>query len=629
MAVLLVVFNHVGIRHFWGGYVGVDVFFVISGYLISSLLLKQIGSGTFSLKRFYARRYRRIVPALIVMLTVTSVAAYIYFFPLELKGFAQSELGAIFSVSNIVLWKQAGYFDGPARLKPLLHTWSLGVEEQFYIVFPLVLMAICRWGRSRLKTIVWALTIALFLLAWYWTGVAQSAAFYLAPLRAWEFLFGTLLALKAVPTLDESWKRNLGAGAGLLLILAANVRFQETTKFPGFAALWPCLGAALIIAAGETGTSVVGELLAWAPVRWIGLISYSLYLWHWPIQVFQTTDSLLVPERYPLWASQVAVILVSVAVAAISWRFVEQPFRTGRLRSGNIALFAMTGTVTVCLVWFSGMIVRHDGWSLPGVPMSPALAEFAGANPSVEALRWQSCYMEPYDFPGSFKPSVCLADDPHRKQYLLLGDSHAAAMYWGLKEEFPELNISQLNASACVPTIRHPAWEIPDCKRVSDFIYGDYLLHHPVDTVVLIGRWWQEDDIANIGETVDWIRQHGMKVVLIGPSIEFDRSLVRLLEVSHREHDPDALRRHRVPLPQQVDRRMAAMARDQWKVPYISMYDDLCTLPINPTAGGVETASGCPVYGAPGIPLIWDTDHLSPAGAILFAKAMRAHNQLP
>ena len=575
IAVLLVLFNHVGMVRFPGGFIGVDVFFVISGYLISGIILRDLAAGRFSFGRFYERRFRRIMPALVVMLLATSVLAYAYLFPLELLSFVQTELGALASFSNVVLMHQSGYFAPAGRMRPLLHTWSLGVEEQFYLVFPLLLLAVHRWGRRYLKAILWVMAVLGFVLAWHWLGVNKDQAFFLALLRAWEFLLGILLAAKALPALDQLWKRNAASAAGLLLILAAGVRYQEWTPFPGWHALPPALGALLILAAGETGTSAIGRALSWKPIRFIGLISYSLYLWHWPIQIFQTTNNIIVPDRYPSWATKAAVIVVSLVAGALSWRFIEQPFRAGRLRARR-PLFALNGALIVVLAVFSYSILQRNGWPPPQLPVTTAYTDFMKVFPLQNETQWQTCYFDPGDFSAKFKRSSCLVDDPSRKQYLLLGDSHASHLYWGLKSVFPQYNISMIAAAGCAPQYKAPDVKEGMCDAFYDFAFG-YLAQHPVDTVVLAGRWSRKD-ADHLGETIAWIKQHGMKVIVVGPGIEFDASLVRLLELARRQRAPKLLARHRSPGPVIDAARMKALAQDEWQVPYISMYDDLCTL---------------------------------------------------
>jgi hypothetical protein len=349
-----------------------------------------------------------------------------------------------------------------------------------------------------------------------------------------------------------------------------------------------------------------------------------LYLWHWPIQVFQATQNILLPDRYPTWVAKLAVIVVSILVAAVSWRFIEQPFRHGRL-SVHVPLFAINGALFGVLVCFSMWVLHYGGWPPPSAPQSAVYRDFLRVSPTPEQIRWMSCYVDPVDFPAHYLKSSCLADDPARKHYLLIGDSHAAHFYWGFQKTFPEWNVSEMAVTGCAPTRTHAASKHGACDASSAFMFDDYLAHHPVDTVVLIGRWldW---DVDHLQETTDWIKQHGMNVVVIGPSIEYDASLVRLLELAAREHDPGLPARHRMLDVEQTDKTMQRLAREQWHVPYVSMYEDLC----NPqVTAGVASAAGCPVYGAPGTALLWDTDHFGPAGATLLAKQIRDRDQLP
>jgi peptidoglycan/LPS O-acetylase OafA/YrhL len=623
VAVLLVLFNHVGIRLAQGGFIGVDVFFVISGYLISAHILKDIAEGQFSTARFYERRFRRIVPALLVMMAVTAILAHLYLFQTETVGFAQTELGALFSVSNVVLLHQGGYFDVSAKLKPLLHTWSLGVEEQFYIVFPLLLLAIARWFRSALRPILWSLTIAGFALSCVWLRHDALGAYYLALPRAWEFLFGTLLASGSFITMDTPWKRNAASALGLLLILRSAVHLSEDIPFPGWHALLPSLGALLILAAGESGPSLVGTLLSWSPIRAIGLISYSLYLWHWPIQVFQTLQNILVPERYPTWAANTAVIVASLVAGALSWRFIEQPFRTGQLKA-RLPLFALNGALAAVLLAFHVALIHSGGWSVAGVPDSELNKSFAEASQSPMQNGWGTCYFYPEDIP-SHLASSCLADDASRKHYLILGDSHAAHLAWGLKSTFPEINMSLVAAAGCLPTPPIPGQESEPCSAYSRFIFDDYLVHHHVDTVLLIARW-NKWNTVHIAEGIRLLRGRGINVILFGPSMEYDISAVRLLNRSRRQHDPYLMTRHFQAEPRVEDDRMKALARDQWHVPYISIFDDLCQSQWRIDGAN---AAGCPVYGAHGVSLLYDADHFSAPGSMLVANAIRQRHQLP
>ena len=292
IAVLSVLAYHLRINMFRGGFVGVDVFFVISGYLISAIILKDIAAGTFSIVSFYERRVRRIFPALIALFVGTTLLAYFFFLPTELIGFAKSLLAALFSVSNFYFWRHSGYFSAPVDTKPLIHTWSLAVEEQFYIFLPIFLFLAHRFFPRRLRTSIVVIALGSFVLSAVGAYRDPTAAFYLPHTRAWELLLGVLISLDVFPAIRGPVLRNVSTICGLGLISAAVFGFSAYTPFPGIAALLPCVGAALIIAAGRSGNSLVGRMLSLKPMVFIGLISYSLYLWHWPIIVFQGMDSL-------------------------------------------------------------------------------------------------------------------------------------------------------------------------------------------------------------------------------------------------------------------------------------------------------------------------------------------------
>jgi peptidoglycan/LPS O-acetylase OafA/YrhL len=279
LAVLPVVLYHAGVPLFRGGFVGVDVFFVISGYLITGILLAELSRGDFSLLRFYERRARRILPALSVMMLACLPMAWLWLDPLDLKGFAKSLVAVPLFSSNLLFWLESGYFDGEADLKPLIHTWTLGVEEQYYLLIPLWLMLTWRLGTS----VRWLSLAAIGLLSLGWAELgareASSAAFFLLPARAWELLLGSLVALYARRRPGHAHgsglRQNALAALGLGLLGLATFTFDRSTPFPGLHAAVPTLGAALLILFAGPGT-LVGRLLATRTLVGIGLISYSL-----------------------------------------------------------------------------------------------------------------------------------------------------------------------------------------------------------------------------------------------------------------------------------------------------------------------------------------------------------------
>lgn len=370
IAVVPVVLFHLGAAGVPGGFAGVDVFFVISGFLITSILRREIEEGRFSIWDFYDRRIRRILPALFAVMAVTLVAVAVVFTPEDLNKAGQSAVAATLFASNVLFFLEAGYFEAAAYSKPLLHTWSLAVEEQFYIAVPILLILLARWGR---RPVVWiaALTGLSFLLSATTTAQMASAAYYLLPWRAWELGIGALLAYGVGPTLTARPWREAAAAFGLGLILFAVLTFDRNTAFPGAAALAPTLGAALVIQAGRFGPTAVGQALSTALPVWIGKLSYSFYLWHWPLIVIFVYWTMGMPD---LWEGTV-LFFAALGLSVLSLRFVERPFRRpsqgiGRRR----AVFWGAGGAMAASLAVGGVIVLTNG-----VParLSPELREVA------------------------------------------------------------------------------------------------------------------------------------------------------------------------------------------------------------------------------------------------------------
>lgn len=430
LAILPVVLFHAEIPGISGGFVGVDVFFVISGYLMSSLIAGEMAKGEFSLLNFYQRRIRRIFPALFAMMAACAIVAWFALMPLELSYFARSMTAAALFMSNVQFAKEVGYFDIGAQMKPLLHTWSLAVEEQFYIAFPLVMILFQKVAPRRMVPFALVAFAASFAAGIGVLNSDSTAGFYLSQYRIWELLIGVIIGLKAIPEVKNETGRQALAATGLVLIGIAIFTFTEKTPFPGYAALLPCLGAAFIIHA-RAGSGIVGRLLSRRPLVFIGLISYSLYLWHWPIIVF--TRYFAGHELTPLL--RCAVILASMLVAVASWRFIERPFRgnwgllTGkRLPAMAAALIGLTAGAGLLLVMSGGAPGR-----LPADVRSIYAATYDRS-----PFYMDGCFTES-DHEGPSNADieagkVCGLGDPNDAgpDFLVWGDSHAAAMAPGI-----------------------------------------------------------------------------------------------------------------------------------------------------------------------------------------------------
>lgn len=340
VAVLPVILFHAGVSLFSGGFVGVDVFFVISGYLITGLIIAELSEGRFSIARFYERRARRILPALAVVMACCVPFAWLWMLPDQFADFSKSLIAVPLFVSNILFWRESGYFEAASEDKPLLHTWSLAVEEQYYVVFPILMILLWRFGRNRVFYILLGMAaLSLLLGEWGWRH-RPSANFFLAPTRAWELLAGALCAFLQFGRPQKSGE---GLSAlGLALIVAAVFYYDEATPFPSLYALAPVAGTVLIILFAGRATMVARVLSLW-PVVAVGQISYSAYLWHQPVFAFARLSSPTAPS--PLVLS--ALTLPVLALAWLSWRFVENPFR----RRPNPVLATQSA-----VFWVSGLV---------------------------------------------------------------------------------------------------------------------------------------------------------------------------------------------------------------------------------------------------------------------------------
>ena len=323
VAVLAVVLFHAKVPGFAGGFVGVDVFFVISGYLITGLIADDCRQGRFTFATFYFRRIRRIVPALLCVYVACTLAAALLMLPSDMAEFARSLVSSAAFVSNHFFYHLAGYFGGQSDLKPLLHTWSLSIEEQFYLVWPLLFLVVARWRRGWLPYLVWATGAISLAASVVMVGQQKEAAFFLAPFRAWELLLGAALALLTRQPAMGAWKAELCAGSGLLMILGSVLLLDEGHAFPGLLAVPPCLGAALLIVAGMERQPAVTRLLSTRPAVVVGLISYSLYLWHWPLLAFARYHL----DRSLHWGEVACLLAASLLAAFATYRYVEQPAR--------------------------------------------------------------------------------------------------------------------------------------------------------------------------------------------------------------------------------------------------------------------------------------------------------------
>jgi peptidoglycan/LPS O-acetylase OafA/YrhL len=492
LAVVPVVLFHVGAPVFSGGFVGVDVFFVISGYLITSIILPDIDAGRFSIATFYQRRVRRIFPALIVVLIFCAVAGYVLLAPSDYRTLGQSIVATTTFVSNIFFWRQANYFAAPASENPLLHTWSLSIEEQFYLFYPLLLVLISRQRGTRI-TIVSIVCLFSFAAGAVLVFFKPSATFYLGPTRAWELLVGGLIAI-AGPHNSKNRKLNRYAAVlGAAFITCSMLVYSTSMKFPGAAALLPVVGTALIIWSGQGEPTFVHEALSLSPLTAVGKASYSLYLWHFPLIAFASYVELAGLDV----RTKAAICLISLIMAFLSLRYVELPFRRPSQSAGvrRPVPVALAGMVISCGF---GLLIALDG----GIPsrLDEASAIYLDAEHDKERHHMECMTLEQ----RIIKPAAaCKLGSPGTNPHVLLwGDSHSVVTGSAL-EEAARRNNSSLLLAASVDCPIGIGFEI-DPNIGSDLAanpgyqycaeYNREMLHLAVTdpnitTVVLSSRW--------------------------------------------------------------------------------------------------------------------------------------------
>lgn len=483
LAVLSVVLYHAGVGVLKGGFVGVDIFFVISGYLISNIIFHELEAGKFSIGRFYERRIRRIQPALLVMVVFTIVMCAVIYVPIDFKLLAQSVGATVVFSSNIYFYIKSGYFDPSAESKPLLHTWSLAVEEQYYLFFPILVLLLWRHARRHLVSVLMALAVVSFVFSIWQARAASNAAFYLPFDRIWELLIGALLATGVIPPLRTSGLRTLVGFIGLGAMLAAILLFSPHDVFPGERALLPCLGAALLIYAGQGGVTGANGWLSTRPMVWTGKISYSLYLWHWPIIV---AAQYLLFRKLHGWEIVLYMALVYF-LAWASWKWVEQPWRDAKtLGFSRRQVFGLTGVVTAVGVGFA--LVVHLTGGIPG-RFSPEARAYAATALDTNPAR-NAC-----DSPSRKRldsDDVCSLGAPDAPlSFALIGDSFGDAVAPGVDQAAKDAGRRGLvlTHSGCFPLAAVQQTDNISCNGVMNATLGLMERHPEIKDVIIVARW--------------------------------------------------------------------------------------------------------------------------------------------
>jgi peptidoglycan/LPS O-acetylase OafA/YrhL len=500
IAVMLVVIFHAFPEAMPGGFIGVDIFFVISGFLITGIIVRELDQKRFSLLAFYNRRIRRIFPALIVVLCVTLVLGWLWMLPTAYAQLSSDVFASAAFFANIALLLQSGYFDIESAKKPLLHLWSLGIEEQFYLVWPLLLMLVARL-RLRMLTAVSVVGIASFVLNVALIGSNPVATFYLPFTRAWELLAGAALACGWNQISQTGAASNRRALFGVLLIATAAAVLDTKSAFPGWWAMLPVAGAALLLSAPAAW--FCQALLASPPMVWVGLISYPLYLWHWPLLVFCG-----IIKFAPLTLLERGLVVgLSFALAWATYRFIEIPFRFGRPSSLKI-LSLCSGMVVIAVA--GGVVVEGRGFDFR---LPPEIRELAHVPTQSSKWRFHECLLD-LSRETSFADSC--VDRNRRPLILVWGDSTAGALLPGLRkaQETRAFGIAQLTSSSCVPALDTDVAGVPNCRAINDKVLAIARAIRP-DIVLLHSTW--DRYLDGVAATVAALKkQTNARVVVLG-----------------------------------------------------------------------------------------------------------------
>lgn len=614
LAVLSVVVFHIFPRYLPGGFIGVDIFFVISGYLIMGKIWAGLADGSFSFADFYARRIVRLFPAFFVVVVVSSLLGWWLLLPAEFSAFSKSAVAALLYVSNFWFYLETDYFNQALDSAPLLHVWSLSVEEQFYLLTPLALFWLYRKKGIAVPLLVGLAAVSLLLSEWL-LSFDRSLCFYASPSRFWQFLVGGLLAICA-PELEsaasrmDQFLRNKRLRRflrevlclALLLVLVGFMLRGSYGDFPGFKALIPTLATALLILCLKPA-EYVWNLVANPLAVWVGNMSYSLYLWHWPVIIFYKEG-----VYHHLTAFHgIAVFGLCLLIGFLSYVFVEEPFRRGRL---SFCADGKPGARLARLLWCSGVGSLALGilvvLAATQNSLSPQQALYEQhLNNITNNFRWNQCFLTSYSKGfAAFDRDECLPFDPQKDNILLLGDSHAAQWYQAMNDHLDATQtLNQATASGCKPTL--DASGEGQCLDLMSWVFGSLIQEFEFDTVIIAARW-SEKDVEALDKTLDLLQSEGLTVVVFGPVLEYDLALPKVLI---RNGADGAWRYNRYQAIQVIDHQLAEMVEGK-QVRYVSVLEAACASP-NDCETLVE-----------GIPLQFDYGHLTYDGAAYLLERM-------
>jgi peptidoglycan/LPS O-acetylase OafA/YrhL len=601
-----------------GGFLGVDIFFVVSGFLITSLILSNTSRGTFSLREFYARRIKRIFPALVVALTATYLFGWCFLNAEEFKLLGKHIAGGAAFGSNVLLQRESDYFDKAAEFKPLLHLWSLGVEEQFYIFWPLLLYVTVACSKRVSRLIAWCAALALAITFIPTSALLPSDLFYFSPARFWELLMGAALAnMYFVDSAIEAPKSGAWRVViGLLLIAYSCVTLDRTVAFPSAWMFLPTIGTCFLISSNPKCT-ISRRCLSWQPLVFVGLISYPLYLWHWPLLSFARITLGFTPSV----ESRLLLIALSFVLAYLTYQMIERPIRFGTQHRATVPALAcillVIGTCGFATYWSDGFVWRTAN--------AGSIAQPFAIGPAYRASR---CFLNAVN-EGTFAPEcdAVPGDDAQHGRVFLWGDSHAAALYPGLKSLSDQngFALAEYVAGGCPPLIDFSSENRPLCSDINRTILQKINDTKP-DLVVVGAYWalydgksgWGQIQLTQIQRTLDYISTHGAKAIaLVGTLPVFDDDQPKVAAKLFRPYIKNRTFQNFHELSAEHNNALKSLFLPNGST-YISPTDLLCS------------SDGCLISASPTDfdPIVADSAHLTLSGSRLLMRLAIEHKLL-
>ena len=662
IAVIAVILFHANFNAFRGGFIGVDIFFVISGYLITTILLNDLEAGNFSIAHFYERRARRILPALFLVMFACLPLAWFWLSPSDMRNFSQSLVAVTVFASNILFWRSSGYFDTATELKPLIHTWSLSIEEQYYLLFPLFLFFAWRLGKRWIVGILAVVAILSLTFAQWYVNKNPSFTFYMLPTRAWELLIGAFVAFyysERNIKKHKYWASQLGSMLGFALIVYATFAFSSRTPFPSLYALVPSIGTALIIIFA-TSQTLMGKLLSKKPLLWIGLISYSAYLWHQPLFAFARHHTLEQTSQGVLAMLGVITLLL----AYLTWKFVERPFRDEHRFSRNqIILLSLICSLTFMTVGIFGL--KSNGFieNRQSINNSQVIFDFGTVNNTISLqdhavttgekpnqtsdINSKSAFLNyfenslpnwhfferlgipklfayecdfydidkyrsgnPTNIPVEKIDKSCYTRNSNQDKVVFIwGDSHAQHLRPGLSEKLPKnWQVLQVASSGCDARLGAKTNPENYCEQSNWFAFESIKQSQP--DVVIIGQN-QGHNLNNMLSIANTLQQIGIKkVIFTGPTPHWNKDLPSIV-INLWENTPNFTKIGLDLNVVKLDNEILNTFPNTKKTHYVSLINELCN------------ESGCQIFIGNDKKLgitSWDYGHLTPVASVKVAR---------